>query len=59
MDTKSRNDYSVVWSIIAILIAVASIAYCFSAVIAVVENGWGRTTQMISYIARIIGGGIG
>ena len=59
MDTKSKNDFSIVWSILALLIAAGSIIYCFSAVMTVAENGWERSTRLVSQIARIIGGGIG
>jgi len=56
--TKSKNDWSVVWSIIAIVIAALSIGYCFSHIIDLVVNGMERSSRAIAYFTRIVKGNV-
>lgn len=57
MATKSKSDWALIWSILAIIIAVGSIVYCFPPVLEMVENGWERSTRTVTYIARLMRGG--
>ncbi|WP_342508098.1 hypothetical protein [Sporosarcina sp. FSL K6-2383] len=58
MATKSKSDYTIVWSIIALVIAVVSIGYCFSYIIDLVGNGVERSSRAIAYLARLIKGSV-
>lgn len=59
MATKSKNKLAMIWSIVAIVLAIGSISYCFSVVLLMIESGWEKSTQLLSQIVRIIGGTIG
>lgn len=59
MATKSKSKASIVWSIIALVIAFMSIVYCFSAIFVIAESGWEHSAELFSHIARIVGGKIG
>jgi hypothetical protein len=56
--TKSKSDYSVFWSILAIVIATMSIGYCFSHIIDLVGNGVERSNRAIVQLTRLIKGGV-
>lgn len=58
MVTKSKSDYSVVWSIVALVIAALSIGYCFSHIIDLVGNGIERSNRAIAYLARLMKGSV-
>lgn len=58
MVTKLKSNWAVVWSIIAIVIAVLSIGYCFSHIIDLVGNGMERSSRAIAYLARIVKGSV-
>ncbi|MFD1204604.1 MULTISPECIES: hypothetical protein [Sporosarcina] len=57
MATKSRNDWTVVWSILAIVLAILTIIYCMPSIVEMISNGWERSTRAIAYFTRIIRGG--
>ncbi|WP_432363263.1 hypothetical protein [Sporosarcina sp. UB5] len=58
MATKSRSEWGpLLFSFVAIGIAVISIAYCSPHIIDVIESGWERSTRAIAYFTRIIRGG--
>ena len=58
MVTKSKNDYTTFWSILAIVIAALSIGYCFSYIIDLVGNGVERSSRAIAQLNRLIKGGV-
>lgn len=58
MVTKSKNDYTIVWSIVALVIAALSIGYCFSYIIDLVGNGIERSNRAIAYLARLMKGSV-
>ncbi|WP_203247456.1 hypothetical protein [Sporosarcina beigongshangi] len=58
MATKSKSDYTIVWSIIALVIAAVSIGYCFSYIIDMVGNGVERSGRAIAYLTRLIKGSV-
>lgn len=58
MVTKSKNDYSILWSIVAIVIAALSIGYCFSYIVELVGNGVERSSRAIAYLARLMKGSV-
>ncbi|MDW0114144.1 hypothetical protein QT711_13185 [Sporosarcina saromensis] len=58
MGTKSRSSrLPLVMSIFAIGIATISIGYCFPHLLNIAADGWERSTEIVSYFARIIKGG--
>ncbi|HLR10537.1 MAG TPA: hypothetical protein VK120_04085 [Sporosarcina sp.] len=59
MATKSKNNGALIWSIIAIILALITIIYCFSIVLFVAEASWEKSVQLISQITGIIGRKIG
>ena len=58
MVTKSKSDFTVVWSIVALVIAALSIGYCFSHIIDLVGNGVERSSRAITYLARLMKGSV-
>ncbi|WP_186668214.1 hypothetical protein [Sporosarcina sp. BP05] len=58
MVTKSKNDYTAFWSILAIVIAALSIGYCFSHIIDLVGNGVERSNRAIAQFNRLVKGGV-
>ncbi|WP_318614808.1 hypothetical protein [Sporosarcina sp. YIM B06819] len=58
MVTKSKNDYTIVWSIVALVIAALSIGYCFSHIIDLVGNGIERSRRAIAYLTRLMKGSV-
>lgn len=58
MATKSKNDYTIVWSVVALVIAALSIGYCFSYIIDLVGNGVERSSRAIAYLARLMKGSV-
>ncbi|AXI00864.1 hypothetical protein DV702_14805 [Sporosarcina sp. PTS2304] len=57
MATKSRNSSGLVWSLIAIVVAVSSLLYCASFVLDQFATGWERLNLAADYFGRIIRGG--
>ena len=58
MATKSKSDYTIVWSIVALIIAALSIGYCFSHIMELVSNGMERSSRAIAYLARLMKGSV-
>ncbi|MFJ7934118.1 hypothetical protein [Sporosarcina sp. NPDC096371] len=58
MVTKSKSDYTVFWSIVAIVIGGLSIAYCFSHIIDLVRDSMERSSRTIAYLARLMKGSV-
>ena len=58
MATKLKNDYTIVWSVVALVIAALSIGYCFSYIIDLVGNGVERSSRAIAYLARLMKGSV-
>ncbi|KXH83808.1 hypothetical protein [Sporosarcina sp. HYO08] len=58
MVTKSRNDWTTVWSIVAIVIALISLAYGLPSIIEMIGNGMERSSQTIAYVARLMKGSL-
>ena len=58
MVTKLKNDWAIVWSIIALVVAVLSISYCFSHVIDMVGSGMERSGRAIAQLTWLIKGGV-
>jgi len=56
--TKSKNDFTTFWSIVAIVIAALSIGYCFSYIIDLVGNGVERSIRAIAYLTRLMKGSV-
>ncbi|MGN7408336.1 MULTISPECIES: hypothetical protein [unclassified Sporosarcina] len=57
MGTKSRNNVAFIWSIVSIVIAFGSIAYCFPHITNIASDGIARTTRTVTYFIQIIKGG--
>ena len=57
MATKSRNKNGLVLSLVAIVLAVCSLAYCASFAIDLLQDGIGRLELLTEYFGHIIRGG--
>ncbi|MEK3936147.1 hypothetical protein MKY41_12530 [Sporosarcina sp. FSL W7-1349] len=58
MVTKSKNDWALFWSLVAIFIALLSIGYCFSHIMELVSEGVERASRIIAYFTRLVKGSI-
>ncbi len=56
--TKSKNDYAIVWSVIALVMAVCSIVYCFSPVLEIMGDKVERSNRAIVYLTRLLKGSV-
>ncbi|ARD48560.1 hypothetical protein SporoP37_10685 [Sporosarcina sp. P37] len=57
MATKSRNRNGLFLSLIAIALALGSLAYCASFAVDLFVSGWERLSFAADYFGRIIRGG--
>ncbi|PIC63788.1 hypothetical protein CSV79_10130 [Sporosarcina sp. P13] len=57
MVTKSRNSSGLVWSLLAIVVAMGSLIYCASFALDLFATGWERLNIVAEYFGRIIRGG--
>ncbi|WJY26655.1 MULTISPECIES: hypothetical protein [Sporosarcina] len=56
MGTKSKNNSALYWSLASIVIAAASLAYCFPHITDLAGSGIDRTSRTVAYFIRIIKG---
>ncbi|WP_153733085.1 hypothetical protein [Sporosarcina obsidiansis] len=57
MATRSRNSSGLIWSIIAIVLAIGSLLYCASFAVDLFANGWERLSMAVDYFGRLVRGG--
>lgn len=58
MATKSKNDYAIVLSVIALVIAICSIVYCISPVFEIMGDKVERSNRAIVYFTRLLKGSV-
>ncbi|GKV69006.1 hypothetical protein NCCP2716_15040 [Sporosarcina sp. NCCP-2716] len=57
MVTKSKSNSAVIWSVVSILIAFGSLAYCFPHITELASSGYERTSRTLAYFIQVIKGG--
>ncbi|MHA6260483.1 hypothetical protein ACXYMX_11385 [Sporosarcina sp. CAU 1771] len=58
MATKSKNNWSLVWSLLALSIGVVTIGFCITYIYEMLNEGALRSSRAIAQLARFFKGGV-